>query len=117
MIGFQLLRRRQKRHVMAAFPSARRSTTSVAARSRRGQFRKTASELSTEEQSQASLRRGQRARRAASARRRWPEFRSRGGHGCQEALMISAVSGSAAGAALSADWVAHRGRAFDCLSR
>jgi len=70
----------------------RRSTTSVAARSRRVQFRKNARELSTAEQSQASLRRGQRARRTAFA----PAERSQGGRGCQETLMSSAVSGSAA---------------------
>ncbi len=50
-------------------------------------------------------------------RRRWPGFRSWGGRGFQEALMIWAVSGSAAGAALSVGWVAPRRRAFDCLSR
>ena len=30
---------------------------------------------------------------------------------------LDILSGSAAGAALSADWVAHRRGAFDCLSR
>jgi hypothetical protein len=51
------------------------------------------------------------------ARRRWPGFRSRGGRGFQEAVVISPVSGSATGPASSAGWVAHRRLAFDCLSR
>ena len=51
------------------------------------------------------------------ARRRWPGFRSRGGRGFQEALMISPVSGSAATASSSEGWAARRRRAFDCFSR
>jgi IS5 family transposase len=44
------------------------------------------------------------------ARRRWPGFRSRGGRGVQEALMVLPVSGSA-------DRSSRRRRAFDCFSR
>jgi hypothetical protein len=44
------------------------------------------------------------------ARRRWPGFRSRGGRGVQEALIVLPVSGSA-------DRTSRRRRAFDCFSR
>jgi hypothetical protein len=44
-------------------------------------------------------------------------FRSRGGRGFQEALVISPVSGSAAAMASAAGCGSRRRLAFDCLSR